>query len=65
LSKSWNHPFSSKGLFRVLQVALSSEDISVNSEVWYLVVLIPLISVLLEFPWGGSLSFTSTISVAS
>jgi hypothetical protein len=64
LSKSWNDPFSTKRFLSILQVALSGEDISVNTEVWDFVVLIPFISVLLKFPWGSGLSFASSISIA-
>jgi len=64
LSKGWNNPFS-KSSFSILQVALGSKDVSVNTKVWNFVVFVPFVCILLELPWGGGLSSATFIGIAS
>jgi hypothetical protein len=49
----------------LLEVALSSEDVLVNSKVWNEVILIVLVHISLEFLVSSGLSLASTVTIAS
>ena len=65
LSKSWDNPLFSEWFLSIIEVAGGSDDVSIDSKVWYNVVFWMLVLILLEFPWTGSLSGTSFISITS